>query len=242
MMINKEEHKRRMLKILADISAVPLLSVNLGFKGGTCCYFVYGLDRFSVDLDFDLLNSDKREAVLAELDKVLDKYGELKMEGNIFGRKIKYDDKSAAVKIDISDRADINQLNTYMITDIVSGVSFKVLAKEDIFAHKLIALSERYNNKIKNKVIANRDLYDINYFFDLGWQYNKEIITLRSRMSCKQYFEEIKMFIKNMVNENNILEGLGALVDDKKRIWIRKNLKNEVIKKISIEIGAMENK
>lgn len=61
MIIKKEEHKRRMLKILADISANPKLAINLGFKGGTCCYFIHGLDRFSVDLDFDLLNIAKKE-------------------------------------------------------------------------------------------------------------------------------------------------------------------------------------
>ena len=37
--------------IYTDISIGPLL----GFKGGTCAYFFYNLPRFSVDLDFDLL-------------------------------------------------------------------------------------------------------------------------------------------------------------------------------------------
>jgi predicted nucleotidyltransferase component of viral defense system len=242
MIINKEVHKRRMLKILADISANPLLSVNLGFKGGTCCYFIHGLDRFSVDLDFDLLSQDKQAVVLAELDSVLSGYGELKMEGKVFCRKLKYDDESATLKIDISDRFDINKLNTYRAVDIVSGIPLNVLAKEDIFAHKLVALTERYNNKIKNKIIANRDLYDINYFFDLGWSYNKKIIELRSRKSCVVYLSDMKSVIAKTVNEKNILEGLGELVDNKKRDWIKTNLKNEVLKKISIEISVLEEK
>lgn len=240
MLINKEEHKRIMLKILADISASPNLAVNLGFKGGTCCYFVYGLDRFSVDLDFDLLDISKQKIVLEELDKVLSKYGEVKMEGNVFSRKVKYATESASIKIDVSDRADINKLNTYTLEEIVSGVPLKILAKEDIFAHKLVALTERYNNKTKNKVIANRDLYDINYFFDLGWRYNEKIITLRSGKSCREYLQEIKAVIEKNANEKNILDGIGALVDDKKRDWVRKNLKQEVLKKISIEIAALE--
>jgi predicted nucleotidyltransferase component of viral defense system len=241
MIINKEEHKRRMLQILADISANPLLAINLGFKGGTCCYFVHGLDRFSVDLDFDLLNKDKQEIVLNELDKVLAKYGEVKMEGSVFARKVKYDNQSATVKIDVSEHMDINKLNTYKIVDVVSGVPLKILSKEDIFAHKLIALIERSDNKIKNKIIANRDLYDIDYFFSIGWKYNKEIIALRSDKSCKKYFEELKVFIETKVDEKNILEGLGSLVDDKKRNWVKKNLKSEVLKKIAIEIGALED-
>lgn len=229
-----------MLKILADISANPKLAINLGFKGGTCCYFIHGLDRFSVDLDFDLLNIAKKEIVLNELDKILSKYGEVKIEGNIFCRKVKYNDESASIKVDISDRIDINKLNTYKLTDIVSGAPMKILVKEDIFAHKLIALVERYNSRTKNKAIANRDLYDINYFFDLGWKYNKEIITLRSGKNCKAYFEELKAVIEKNVDEKNILNSLGTLVDDKKRNWVRKNLKSEVIKKLSIEIEALD--
>jgi len=64
MIVNKEEHKKIMLNILADISSNPLLSVNLGFKGGTCAYFLYGLNRFSVDLDFDLLDAGKKRKAM----------------------------------------------------------------------------------------------------------------------------------------------------------------------------------
>ena len=239
MIINKEEHRRRMLQILADISASPVLSINLGFKGGTCCYFVHGLDRFSVDLDFDLLNKDKQSIVLSELDKVLGKYGEVKMEGNVFARKVKYNDMSAAVKIDVSDRMEANKLNIYKVADVVSGLPLKILVKEDIFAHKLIALIERYENKIKNKVIANRDLYDINYFFEIGWRYNKDIVAMRSGKECRAYLVELKDFIEKKVDHDNVLEGLGSLVDDKKRNWVKKNLVSEVLKKLAIEIGAL---
>lgn len=239
MRMNKEEHRRRMLKILDDISSNPKLALNLGFKGGTCCYFIYGLDRFSVDLDFDLLHSEKKNQVLSELDKVLKGHGEVKMEGNVFARKIKYNDESNTVKIDISDRFDINRLNIYEIKDVVSGLPLKVLSQSDIFAHKLVALTERYNNKIKNKVIANRDLYDINFFFDNDWRYSQSIIELRSQKTCREYFKEVLKMIERHVDEKNILEGLGSLVEDKKRNWIKNNLKKAVLKKISMEIEVL---
>ena len=41
--------------ILKDIYADITINSLLGFKGGTCAYFFYNLPRFSVDLDFDLL-------------------------------------------------------------------------------------------------------------------------------------------------------------------------------------------
>ena len=130
-------------------------------------------------------------------------------------------------------------MNTYEIKEVVSGIPLNVLSKSDIFAHKLVALTERYNNKIKNKVIANRDLYDINFFFDNNWKYNKAIIELRSKISCREYFIKLRKLIEKSVDEKNILEGLGTLVDDKKRVWVKNNLKDEVVKKIAMEIAVL---
>lgn len=238
MRINKEEHKKIMLNILSDISSDPVLSVNLGFKGGTCVYFLYGLDRFSVDLDFDLLDLAKEEIVLKKIDALLAKYGELKKDGTL-RRKLKYAEEAATVKIDISNRADINKLNRYEVKDIVSGVPLKVLHKEDIFAHKLAAVADRYNNKIKNKIIANRDLYDINFFFDSNWSFNKKIIELRSGKKAALYLKDLKKLIEKKANEKKILEGIGALIDENKRRWAQDNLKKEIIKKLAIQIEAM---
>jgi len=49
----------------------------LGFKGGTAAMLFYGLPRFSVDLDFDLLDSDKKELVLEKISQLLPRYGVL---------------------------------------------------------------------------------------------------------------------------------------------------------------------
>jgi predicted nucleotidyltransferase component of viral defense system len=238
MRTNKEEHKKIMLNILSDISSDPVLSVNLGFKGGTCVYFLYGLDRFSVDLDFDLLDLEKKEIILKKIDALLAKYGEVKKDG-AWRRKLKYAEESGALKIDISDRADINKLNKYEVRDIVSGVPLKILNREDIFAHKLMAVSDRYNNKTSNKVIANRDLYDINFFFDSDWRFNEKIIELRSGKTAGEYLEDLKELIEKKADEKKILEGIGALIDERKRRWAQDNLKKEVIKKLAIQIEAM---
>ena len=239
MIVNKEEHKKIMLNILADISSDPFLSVNLGFKGGTCVYFLYGLKRFSVDLDFDLLNISKRGEVLNRIDALLIKYGTLKKDEGL-RRKIKYSEESMALKIDISDRMEINKLNKYEVKDIVSGLPLKVLIREDIFAHKLVAIMDRYSNKTKNKIVANRDLYDINFFFDKKWKFNKKIIELRSGERAREYLINLKNFVEKNVKEDRILDGIGALIDERERLWVRNNLKKEVIKKLAIQIMAME--
>ena len=238
MKLNQDEHRRVMLKILADVAEDPLLANNLGFKGGTACYFVYGLDRFSIDLDFDLLNKDRALAVREQLLKSLSKYGEVKTHSSI---KLKYSDEYQNLKIDLSTRYETNKYNTYEVHDIVSGISLKVLKKEDVFAQKLLAITERSMKNSKNtQFIANRDLYDIHFFFSQGLAFNQDIIKLQTNQEPYQYLQKVYEFIEKYANENNMLERLGTLLSQSKRDWVKNNLKKEVLKQIAIEIRALQ--
>jgi predicted nucleotidyltransferase component of viral defense system len=79
-MLNREKHQLIMGQILKDIYADITISPLLGFKGGTCAYFFYGLPRFSVDLDFDLLSvsEENQKIVFEKIVGILSKYGEKK--------------------------------------------------------------------------------------------------------------------------------------------------------------------
>lgn len=238
MRLDKNKHRRMMLKVLEDISKEPLLANNLGFKGGTACYFLYGLDRFSVDLDFDILDEKKEKEIKNSLLELLNKYGDIKTKTSI---KVNYSEECQSLKIDLSNRYENNKLNTYEIQDIVSGLSFKVLRKEDIFAHKLIALIDRSASSVSGeKFIANRDLYDIHFFFKNEWSFNEEIIKQQTGKDAWEYLQQARDFIEKYSNEANILERLGELLDDKQRYWVRNNLKEEVLKQLSIEIKILE--
>ncbi|HFC76633.1 MAG TPA: hypothetical protein ENJ27_00145 [Candidatus Moranbacteria bacterium] len=238
MKLEQGEHQRIMLSILEKISVDSVLANNLGFKGGTACYFLYGLDRFSVDLDFDILNKDKEKEIKERIIKLLNEYGEVKTKTSI---KLKYSEEFQALKIDLSGRYENNKLNTYEIKDIVSGVSLKVLKKEDIFAHKLVALTDRSANKMSDKkFVANRDLYDIYFFFKNNWRFNDDIIELQTKKEAKEYLIEARDFIEKYCSRSSILERLGELVDEEKRLWIKENLKNEVMKQLAIEIKVRE--
>lgn len=49
-------HKNMLLHILKDIYSDQVMGSIMGFKGGTAALLFYDLPRFSVDLDFDLLD------------------------------------------------------------------------------------------------------------------------------------------------------------------------------------------
>lgn len=60
-MLNTSIHRNLLLQILKDIYSNITLGPKLGFKGGTAAYLCYGLGRFSVDLDFDLLDEKQKQ-------------------------------------------------------------------------------------------------------------------------------------------------------------------------------------
>jgi len=63
-MFDTNKHKYFLVRILKDIYSDRLLSSVLGFKGGTAHMLFYNLPRFSVDLDFNLIDAEKSEEVL----------------------------------------------------------------------------------------------------------------------------------------------------------------------------------
>ncbi|MAF20913.1 MAG: hypothetical protein CMI55_04590 [Parcubacteria group bacterium] len=78
MTLNTTTHKNILLKILKDIYTDTSLGPVLGFKDGTAAYLFYGLDRFSVDLDFDLLDQAKEQKVLNKIENIVKEYGAIK--------------------------------------------------------------------------------------------------------------------------------------------------------------------
>jgi len=219
-MLDWRKHKIIIIQILKDIYQNPLISPWLGFKGGTAAYLFYGLPRYSVDLDFDLLDILKKESVFVEVKKIVEKYGKIKDEmikENTILLEISYGDQEHNIKIEISTR----QLkNNFEILNYL-GIPMQVMAKEDIFANKLLALTSR-------RKTATRDIFDVYFFLSKRWDFNRQAVIDRSGKNIKDYLAECIKFAEG-VNNQNILMGLGELVDEKQKDWIKKNLKNEVL-------------
>src|SRR3989344_5202768 len=63
-------HKAQLYRVLISFLDNPILSKSLALKGGTCAAMMGWLDRFSVDLDFDLMAGSNKKTVLDEMKKV----------------------------------------------------------------------------------------------------------------------------------------------------------------------------
>jgi predicted nucleotidyltransferase component of viral defense system len=76
--INISKHRNILLGILKDIYSDPQIAPLLGFKGGTALYLFYNLERFSLDLDFDLLDVEKEDFVFGRVLEIVQEYGKIK--------------------------------------------------------------------------------------------------------------------------------------------------------------------
>lgn len=219
-MLNINKHRATMVKIIKDIYKDKGLQTLLGFKGGTAAMLFYGLPRFSVDLDFDLLDEDKTDLVDKKVGQILKKYGEVTDEKNKYYNiffLLSYETKQRNVKVEISKRDHLGEFEPkdYM------GISMMVMKKSDMFANKLLALTDR-------KDIANRDIFDIWYFANESWSINDDIIKNRKDITAR---EQIKNCIETIESVNNrfILAGLGELLEEDQKKWAKEELKEETI-------------
>lgn len=77
MALNYSTHKQYMLKIVHTIFQ-STIGKFCAFKGGTLALFIYSLDRFSTDIDLDLLDIAQEEKVVAFLNEALKSFGKVK--------------------------------------------------------------------------------------------------------------------------------------------------------------------
>ena len=214
------KHKYFMLQILRDVYSDPELANRLGFKGGTASMFFHDLPRFSVDLDFNLLNPETENEAYRKMRKILLKYGKIDDEAQKFFGPIlvlNYGSGERKLKVEISNRLYDNhyEIKTFM------GINMLVMTVADMFAHKLCALLDR-------KEIANRDIFDCWFFMEKRTPVNKNLIETRMKMPFTDYLQNCMDAINRLSNKG-FVSGMGDLLDDKTKSFVRTKLRAETI-------------
>ena len=219
-MFNKEKHKLVMIRILKEIYSDNDLGKTLGFKGGTMAYLFYDLPRESVDLDFDLLDKNKEEMVFEKVKTILSHHG--KLIENIIKKNtllflLDYGFEERKLKIEITR----NKTETNFDVKNYLGISMLVMNKAAMVACKLLALATRTK-------IANRDIFDTWYFLKNNWEIDDEVIKSKGKTNTKKVIKKSITRINNIKN-NEILHGLGDLLNNSSKDWVKNNLKTETI-------------
>jgi len=228
MALDAAKHKNILVKILKDIYTDAGIGPALGFKGGTAAYLFHKLSRASLDLDFDLLDETREDYVFQKVKEIAKQYGKIKES-----RKkrfslfilLSYEDDVPNVKIEINRRefGSRYELKSYL------GISMLVMIREDMFAHKLVAMHERMGK-------ANRDIFDVWFFLRNDWPVNKEIVEKRTGMSFKGFLRKCVEALQKLP-DRGILAGMGELLDDKQKAWVKVNLRKDTIFLLKLKLA-----
>ncbi len=227
-------------QILRDIYSDTSISSLIGFKGGTCAYFFYGLIRFSVDLDFDLFSSDEatQKLVYEKVGGMLGKYGEVKdkyIKRNTIFFLLSYGDADHNVKVEVNVRILMPDIKEHYEVKEYLGISMLAGKKDYLFASKLAALTDR-------RMLAMRDIYDIWFFAKNNWDINAEVVKARTGKTIKEHMADCIPVIE-AIKDNEILRGLAELLPgEKEKIWVKANLRKETIFLLKNYMSALKEK
>lgn len=220
-------HKTILFQILKDIYSDTNVSPFLGFKGGTAALMFNGLDRFSVDLDFDLLDENREEYVFSRSIEIVKRYGTIKearrKRFSLF-ILVSYEDKARHIKVEINRRqyGSRYEIKTYL------GVSMQVMVVEDMFANKLMAMYERIEK-------TSRDIYDVWFFLKSRTPINKDIVEIRAQMPFNQLVKKCILELES-INNRRILTGIGELLTQSQKDWAKAKLRDETIALLMLRI------
>lgn len=230
-------HKSQLYRLLISLVSDPYISQRIYFKGGTCAALLGYLDRFSVDLDFDLKEESFKDKLRERLHHLFSKLGlEIEDESQkALQFFLKYQARKGlrnTIKLEILDGSiPINVYQAQYLKDIDRMVMCQTI--ETMFAHKLVAVMDRYE---RNNSLAGRDIYDIHYFFNQGYDYNHKVIEARRNQTVIAYLTDLKQFIAAKINEKIITQDLNTLLPYEKFKALRKTLKQEVLVLLEDEI------
>jgi hypothetical protein len=223
-------HKSYLHRLLMEIVDQPLMAQTLAFKGGTCATMLGYLDRFSVDLDFDVLQG----ADEVELRKIFHQiFGQLGFSVTLEFDKVLFfqlrypssPGKRNTLKVSASNiRVEANQYKVQYFPEIDRLINSQTIGT--MFANKLVAMTDRY---VQHKTIAGRDIYDIHHFFVQGYPYDGAVIRERTGLEPREYFGELIVFIKKHVTQTIINEDLNSLLPNKQFQRVRKILIPETL-------------
>lgn len=210
--MDKNKHKFYMAQILGLIFKNKDLCNVMAFKGGTSLMFFHNLKRFSTDLDFNLLDSDKLDLVYDKVRTILTRFGTIDDEAKkLYGPVLvlNYGKGERMLKVEISTRPYPNHYEMRSL----AGTDIRVMTMPDMFAHKLCAMGER---------LSPRDIYDVWFFLQNHTEINADIVKIRTGKSISEYAAWCAERVKD-ASPKLLMQGLGEVLNDAKSKTFVKN-------------------
>lgn len=232
-------HKFHLQQLLIAVVDDQYLSQFICFKGGTCAEMSGFLDRFSVDLDFDIVRKvdekkfrSRIKMITKRLDLIDDNKQSLASKAGKNKESLFFNFKYKAPqnqrnKLKFSFFQNIVASNVYeprFLPEINRTVTCQTIGT--MFANKLVTPIDRYE---RHKEIEGRDIYDIYHFFQQGYELNEAVVKERTKLELNEYVKKLVKFIDENVTDKMIAEDLNMLLPLPKFTKIRKTLKQDTL-------------
>ena len=215
--MDRNKHKFYMAQILSLIFKDKQLCNALALKGGTSLMFFHQLNRFSTDLDFNLLDSGNVDVVYDLVRAILTRFGNIHDEAKKFYGPVlvlDYGKGERMLKVEISTRQYPNHYEMHTL----AGTDIRVMTMPDMFAHKLCAMGER---------LTPRDIFDVHFFLSNHTEINEEIVMLRTGKGVSEYAAWCARYVQQ-ASQKLLMQGLGeVLVDAKSKSFVKHKLIDE---------------
>lgn len=174
--------------------------------------FFHNLNRFSTDLDFNILVPEKLDMVYDKVRAILTRFGKIddeakKQYGPVL--VLNYGKGERMLKVEISTRQYPNHYETRSL----AGTDIRVMTMPDMFAHKLCAMGER---------LSPRDVFDVFFFLQNHTEINAEIVQLRTGMCVSEYASLCAQHVRG-TSPKLLMQGLGEVLNDMKSKAFVKN-------------------
>ena len=204
--MNNDKHKLYMLRILKDVFNDPELSQILAFKGGTSLMFFYQLPRFSVDLDFNILDITQKDMAYQKMREIALKYGRISDE------QLKHNDPLVILDYEKGERNLKLELSTRFFDNHyeeknLAGTSITVMVEPDMFAHKLCALLDRGG-------VTGRDVFDIHFFLSKQAPIHAGIVEQRMKKPFANYLDDCIAALQT-VSTKELMQNVGEFLEGK---------------------------
>ena len=204
--MNNDKHKLYMLRILKDVFNDPELSQILAFKGGTSLMFFYQLPRFSVDLDFNILDITQKDMAYQKMREIALKYGRIADE------QLKHNDPLVVLDYEKGERNLKLELSTRFFDNHyeeknLAGTSITVMVEPDMFAHKLCALLDRDG-------VTGRDVFDIHFFLSKQAPIHAGIVEQRMKKPFANYLDDCIAALQT-VSTKELMQNVGEFLEGK---------------------------
>jgi predicted nucleotidyltransferase component of viral defense system len=235
-------HEYNEIRFLQAMMDDPLLSTNLIFKGGTALRLVYGLDRYSEDLDFDCSNDGVASDVLLEKLQACAHALSLEVTDAWVKRQtvlleVRHPEWKRRLKVEVSLLPKTHgkiALQSILSPLYPSTILVRTYPLPQLLAGKMVAILTR-------KHPAPRDLYDLFWLLSRRTEEDEEyfLSVYGEEITREQRYEKLITAV-GQYSDVQIASELGAMLKPEIRDWVRSHLKERTEELLRLRLGDGE--